>query len=72
MQPIGNTDAALIVAGKSLDVMRTTYADEAGTVAAVELVSTTLWLDDGTDVTATHEVVDCPKPIVMESEHCVA
>lgn len=72
LQPTGNTDAALIVPGWSISVINTTYADTAGTVDTVSIGSATLWLDDGTEVTDTHEIVKCPEPVVIESEHCVA
>lgn len=71
LQVIGNTDASLIVAGRQITPMTTTFTDVAGTVDAVTVGTTTLVLDDGTDVTATHEIVACPEAIVVESEFCV-
>lgn len=72
LQVIGNTDAALIVEGMQCITKTTTYADENGVVAAVTIDDIKLLLNDGTDVTATHEVVACPTPIVVETEVCVA
>ena len=72
LQEAGNTDAALIVSGKQLVVVSTTFADTAGTIDAITLRPATLYLEDGTDVTATHEVVACPEALVVESDFCVA
>ena len=72
MQVIGNTDAALIVEGMQCITKTTTYSDENGTFGAVTIDDTKLLLNDGTDVTATYEVVACPTPIVVETEVCVA
>ena len=72
LQEVGNTDAALIVSGKKLVIVSTTYADVAGAVDTVTLSTPTLYLEDGTDVTATHEVVACPEALVVESDFCVA
>jgi hypothetical protein len=72
LQPIGNTDAALVVEGQEIKVMQTTYSDDVGTVDAVTIQSITLWLNDGTEVTDTHEIVACPEPIVVETGVCVA
>ena len=72
LQVVGNTDASLIVEGMQCITKRTTYSDTAGTLAAVEIVDLKLLLNDGTDVTATHEIVSCPEAIVVETEVCVA
>ena len=72
IQTIGNTDAALIEEGMQCITKTTTYADENGVIAAVTIDDVKLLLNDGTDVTATHEVVPCPTPIVVETEVCVA
>ena len=72
IQPIGNTDASLVVEGMQCITKRTEYADEEGTVDSVAIVDLKLLLNDGTDVTTTHEVVACPTPLVIETEACVA
>jgi hypothetical protein len=72
LQPIGNTDAALIVSGEKMIAQTITYSDVQGTINAVTRSAPLFYLEDGTDVTATHEVVSCPEPIVVESGYCVA
>lgn len=72
LQPIGNTDAANIVSGEKMIAQTITYSDVQGTIDAVTRGAPSLYLEDGTDVTATHEVVACPEPIVVESGYCVA
>ncbi len=71
LQPIGNTDAALIEEGWQVCVVNTTYSDEIGTVAVVTITDETLWLA-GVDVTATHEVTACPEAITIDAGFCVA
>lgn len=72
LQPIGNTDAALIVSGDKMVVLTTLFADTSGTIDSVSRSPATLYLEDGTEVTATHEVIACPEPVVVESDFCVA
>ena len=71
LQVIGNTDAALIVGGWQICSITTTFADTDGTVDSLVISDSILVLTDGTDVTATHEVVDCPEAIVFEESYCV-
>lgn len=70
LQTIGNTDASLIEQGFQCVTKSITY-DVAG-VATVAIDSVTLHQADGTDVTATHEMVACPEAIVTELSSCVA
>lgn len=70
VQVVGNTDASLIVGGYRV-IVSTISFDGAG-VPTVAINSVQLFLNDGTDVTATHEVVACPEAIVTSTKACVA
>ena len=70
LQVIGNTDASLIVGGYR-NIVQTLTFDGAG-VPTVSVDAVQLFLNDGTDVSATHEVVACPEAIVTTAKSCVA
>jgi len=70
IQTTGNTDASLIEEGFRC-VNKTITYDAAG-AATVAITGVTLHQADGTDVTATHEQVSCPEPIVTSVKSCVA
>ena len=72
LQEIGNVDAANIVSGEKMVAQTITYSDTQGTIDDVTRSAPKLYLEDGTDVTTTHEVVACPEPIVVETGYCVA
>lgn len=72
VQPIDNTDAALVEQGMKCVPKRITYADTMGTIDEITIGDITLHQADGTDVTATFEEVACPEPVVVESDYCVA
>ena len=72
LQVIGNADAALIESGDKVVVISTTFADTVGAIDSITRSPAQLYLEDGTDVTATHEVVACPEALVVESDFCVA
>ena len=71
LQLVGNTDASLIESGEKLVITTVTYSDTAGAIDTVTRAAPSYYLEDGTDVTATHEVVACPVATVIESDHCV-
>jgi hypothetical protein len=70
IQPVGNTDAALVERGFQCVVKTITY--DPADVATVAITSVTLHQADGTDVTATYEVTACPTPITSSVGSCVA
>lgn len=70
LQLIGNTDAALIEEGCLTYVQTTTFSDLAGAVATQTQTPHKLFLA-GVDVTATHEIVACPEPVVITGEVCI-
>lgn len=70
IQPIGNTDPALVESGaKQVCMFETTFLPDE-TIGVTTLVGTTLVSGAGVDVTATHEATACPVPLMPVGEVC--
>ena len=59
LRPIGIDDVAQNVTGNKTSLIRTSFRNVQGDVRSVAQTNIVLMLDDGTDVSTTHQVVGC-------------
>lgn len=71
LQPIGNTDPALVEeGGKKICAIQTTYLAD-GSVDSISAAAAPLLLNKaGADVSATHEETACPAGLIYAGEVC--